>query len=108
MAITGTMNVSRPAGHEQANGAVAQVHLYGPRGGFAGSIYIDAVDATHSIERLRKFGAGDPTLERLLNAAVAVLDSEAGIASMGELADAVLAAGGGDFTSNYPNLTGAN
>lgn len=53
--ITGTMNVDRPAGHESANGAVAQIHLYGPRGGYIGSAYIDRADAERAIARLDAF-----------------------------------------------------
>lgn len=44
-------------------------------------------------------------ISRLMAAAIAVLDSEAGCASMGELAAAVKAAGLGDYTSEYPLLT---
>lgn len=42
------------------------------------------------------------TISKLCNAAVAVLDSDAGIASMGELAEAVKEAGLGDFTAEHP------
>lgn len=50
--ITGTMTVDRPSGHETGNGAVAQIHLYGPRGGYIGSAYIDRADAQRAIARL--------------------------------------------------------
>lgn len=54
MPITGTMIVSRPNhSHERANGAVALIHLYGPRGGEAGSVLIDRHDAKSAIARLQ-------------------------------------------------------
>lgn len=54
--ITGAMVISRPNhSHERANGAVALVHLYGPRGGEAGSVLIDSKDAKEAINRLQAF-----------------------------------------------------
>jgi len=53
--ITGTMVVSRPSGFEAGHGAVALVHLYGPRGGEVGSVYVDRVDAERAIARLSSF-----------------------------------------------------
>ena len=46
-------------------------------------------------------------VDRLLAAASAVLDSNAGIASMGELAVALKACTGEDFTAEYPYITEA-
>lgn len=58
--VTGNMVVSRPSSSfERGAGAVALVHLYGPRGGDAGAVLIDRKDAQAAIDRLTAFLASD-------------------------------------------------
>lgn len=54
MPITGTMTVSRPPHpHERANGAVALTSLFGPHGGFVGSVLIDRTTTESIIAQLQ-------------------------------------------------------
>lgn len=56
----GTLNVSRPAGHEAGYGAAAIIHLYGSRGGHIGDTTIDRANAQEAVERLRRFAGLEP------------------------------------------------
>lgn len=106
----GTLVISRTNDHPFA---AARVHLYGPRGGIIGSTLIAKDDAQEAMSRLRQFaGPGSESaskLDTLLDAAEAVLDSEAGIASMGELAKALHAMDPKrDYRTEFPDVAAAN
>jgi hypothetical protein len=58
--FTGRMVVSRPSGYECGQGAVAQVQLYGPRGGYIGAAYVDAENAHAAVARISSFAGIKP------------------------------------------------
>lgn len=101
---TGTLSIQRT---NDDPSAVARVDLYGPRGGDIGSTLISAHNAREAISRLESFMGSRKAskLDALIDAAEAVLDSECGVASLGELAKALHDISGRDYRAEYPDVT---
>jgi hypothetical protein len=103
---TGTLSIQRT---NDDPSAVARVDLYGPRGGDIGSTLISERNAREAINRLESFigPSSKPAskLETLIDAAEAVLDSECGAISLGELAKALHDISGRDYRAEYPYVT---
>lgn len=84
------------------NPASTKSPLYGP-----GFIVYDVAKTGITVREFDDAGPFYDSIVRgstLATAAVAVLDSEGGIASMGELSSEVKALGMGDFTDTYPKV----